>query len=135
MCACGEAPTYRPVSVDDRFLSDFDAIATEANHLLGYKAIAMDSEHGQGLVRVDDEFLTELGNAHRHFTIAVTASKGEIVMRAYPLPYEHKGMYLAHEIGHTLGLDHTDHGLMQSDGDPSCVGREGRCLVEALRNP
>jgi hypothetical protein len=43
-------------------------------------------------------------------------------------------MTLAHELGHAMGLRHSDHGLMQPKGNPErCVDAPGACLVDALR--
>lgn len=40
---------------------------------------------------------------------------------------------LAHELGHALGLDHTETGLMQPNIAIGCLDRAAECLVEALK--
>lgn len=51
------------------------------------------------------------------------------------LSYGSVKMFLAHELGHALGLGHSATGLMHPNGDYSCVGKEATCLVEALSGP
>jgi hypothetical protein len=134
LVACGPAPQYHPRAVDPLFASTFDALAKDVNKALGYTCLARDHEHGVGEIVASNRRVAEAGELLGRAIAATTYPDTRvIVMREVdPTIFPSAPMLLAHEIGHALGLNDVDTGLMSWRGDRSCIGREAACLVEAL---
>lgn len=133
--ACGTAPEYHPRAVDPIYADTFYVLASDVNDALGYGCLARDPDRGTGEIVADNRRVAEagelLGAAIAGFADVTTKT---VVMReADPRVFPSAAMLMTHEVGHMLGLDHADTGLMSPHGDATCIGREAACLVLALQ--
>lgn len=126
LVACG------PVQRDEALLDDFEAINA------GYRALAGRDLPATFGFRVDD---AKIEDRRKQMKKGVAASyfefENEVVMpsKKWWEAHYHLRVYrssFAHEIGHAMGLEHSETGLMMERGDPACVDREGECLFIAL---
>lgn len=145
LAACGEVPApvvddglprFHPAEVAELYREAFDAIASGVNAAAGYDAFAYDPENGSGRIVIDDAEIDKWQSHYPYRVINGLGRPGEVIM---PTPDGKRGLpvHLAHELGHALGLKHTDEydeqGLMRPQGDFRCVGREAECLIAAMR--
>jgi hypothetical protein len=138
LVGCG-APQLSFGEVDPEWREDFLAVVAELNEAAGQELVVLEAGGPNTLVSDAD-----LIAAHSRRTGKKVAGfvKGDlIVMLPYAEARWRAGPLLtrsivAHELGHLLGLGHSDRGgIMWPTLTSECAGREGTCLAEALRVP
>ena len=156
LAACEQQPRdmrtrFHPRSVAEVYAHTFEQLAAATNAELGYDCLAVDPVGGTGSITVDDALLDArmASGPDLHVNGLYFESTNTIVMGTPfgKLPDTPIGtcvaagtchvatVWLAHEVGHALGLEHTEGhtGLMRPQGDSECGRNEARCLVDALR--
>jgi len=125
---------FHPSYVDYMYRKDFFILADYINEELGYEALSVQEDSHQSIQVLsadNQEFWSKLPPG----TIGATQNRTTIIL----LPVEtvstkHARSLLAHELGHALGLVHSDHGLMAPIITDDCENIEGPCLLDALRD-
>jgi hypothetical protein len=138
LTGCG-VPQLSFGEVDAEWRPDLEAVAAELNEAARQEVVVFEAGGSHALVASAP--LIAARSKEYGKRIAGYVFGTQIVMLPYGEASRVAGPELtrsivAHELGHLLGLGHSDRGgIMWPSLTSECVGREGTCLAEALRVP
>ncbi len=129
---------YRPIQVAGEYGIEYDELQSEVNALAHYEMLKIDAQ-GHGGIQYDQAAIAE----HARAQLQNPDAKGSITVAftwfktIYIGDYDHvsgsiRKAVMAHEIGHAMGLVHTNSGLMKPEVDLAVIGHEAFALVQAL---
>lgn len=150
MIACGTAkPTFIAGTVVDGLKPAFLKLARETSSMAHYDMLAVAADGKGWAIKFDKAELDTINKTVKDAmvmghtdgekeTITMIAN-GDVSCNGWcmRMEAENQASILAHELGHAMGLQHVDSGLMQpnvSQYAPSCNGHEAQCLIEALKD-
>lgn len=143
-------------SVDARLRPMYDALRIDVERLAGYDVLPLVDGDGITLVVDNDRCVQKtreewdadvktifvLGFWSRKTSEIVLVEPGANLQFHPTLNINYRPdlqiypVVLAHEIGHALGLPHSESGLMRDAINvDACAGNEARCLLDALQIP
>lgn len=146
--ACGQQLQVESVDAGQR--ANFDNLVAGLD-ALGYEGLIVEAKTEKAVSIVTDTARIQERNAEKESTDATAFAfysyvEKKIVMAEtgawlktpngkseLNLTEQAAEVVLAHELGHALGLDHTETGLMQPGIAIGCLDRAAECLVEALQ--
>ncbi len=139
LSCCGQAKVLFVVHhVDEELMADFDHLR---NGLLDVMEVKFD-DSGVDIVidslaiqeRIDSGVDTTgfYDGSHKIFIPDIAVPLHYPGVSNFTLSAAGRRVVMAHEIGHALGLHHSDHGLMTISINGFCIDKEAECLRNAL---
>lgn len=136
LCACG--PSLTVGHVDDDVAASLSFLCIDLRSVVGYQIVSVNPVDGRILIVTDNAEVEKYDTPGAPTFGSYDKSRDTIYLHDFgPALGAWQRRYLAHELGHAFGLQHTDNGgLMDPYPAWRCqdAGHQetARCLIEAL---
>lgn len=130
----------------DEIKDTLNSLVIEANGLANFKLITFDKKHPRSFaIDTSTDKIVQISKSLKEAVLGVCETGNVYLMQkdtSYDFDNKETIVYeayiqkavLAHELGHAMGLVHTDYGLMTPSINLDCVKQEAVCLIRALKD-